>query len=75
MVKDKILEKIAEVSDADVAAVTDETKFSELGIDSLDMTEIAMELEDEFNITLQMSPELNTVGKLVAEIEKLMNEA
>ncbi len=75
MVKEKILEKIAEVSDADVAAVTDETKFADLGIDSLDMTEIAMELEEEFNITLQISPELNTVGKLVAEIEKLMNEA
>ncbi|MDE6657668.1 MAG: acyl carrier protein [Oscillospiraceae bacterium] len=75
MVQEKILELLAEATDVDTAEITAETAFADLGIDSLDLTEMAMQLEEEFDITLEMSPELNTVGKLVETVEKLIAEA
>ena len=75
MVQEKIIAMLAEATDTDAAEITADTKFSDLGIDSLDMTEMAMDLEDEFDITLEMSPELNTVGKLTEAVEALVAEA
>lgn len=74
MVQEKILALLAEATDTD-AEITAETAFADLGIDSLDLTEMAMQLEEEFDITLEMSPELNTVGKLTEAVEKLIAEA
>ena len=62
MVQEKIIAMLAEATDTDAAEITADTKFADLGIDSLDMTEMAMDLEDELGITLEMSPELSTVG-------------
>ena len=75
MVKEKILALLAEATDTDAAEITVETAFADLGIDSLDLTEMAMQLEEEFGIELEMSPELNTVGKLTETVEKLIAEA
>ena len=75
MVQEKIIEMLAESTDTDDSEITADTKFTDLGIDSLDMTEMAMDLEDEFGITLEMRPELDTVGKLAEEVEKLQAEA
>ncbi|MDE7093962.1 MAG: acyl carrier protein [Oscillospiraceae bacterium] len=75
MVKEKILALLAEATDTDPAEITAETAFADLGIDSLDLTEMAMQLEEEFGIELEMSPELNTVGKLTETVEKLIAEA
>ncbi|MDE7121237.1 MAG: acyl carrier protein [Oscillospiraceae bacterium] len=75
MVQEKILELLAEATDTDASEITAETTFADLGIDSLDLTEMAMQLEEEFSITLEMSPELNTVGKLTEAVEKLIAEA
>ena len=75
MVKEKIIEMLAEATDTDASAITMDTKFSDLGVDSLDMTEMAMDLEDEFDIEFTPSPEITTVGKLVEAVEKLTGEA
>ncbi|MBE6825559.1 MAG: acyl carrier protein [Oscillospiraceae bacterium] len=75
MVQEKIIEMLAETTDVDASEITADTKFADLGIDSLDITEMTMDLEDEFGITLEMNPELNTVGKLVAAVEALVDEA
>lgn len=72
MVKDKIIAMLAESTDTDASEITLDTQFSDLGIDSLDMTEMAMDLEDEFSIEFTPSPEINTVGKLIEAVEKLI---
>ena len=36
----------------DEVAVTRETRFAEIGLDSLDMVELVMELEDEFDVDI-----------------------
>jgi len=50
--------------------ITAESKFADLGIDSLDVTEILMKLEDEFGVTLEMDPSITSVGDLISKIEE-----
>ena len=70
-VQAKIIELLAEATDTDAAEITADTAFADLGIDSLDLTEMAMQLEEEFGIELEMKPEINTVGKLTEVVESL----
>lgn len=69
MVKEKVIEAVAELTGKDVSEFTDETKFADLGIDSLDITELAMNLEDEFGVELKVDASIATIGDLVAKIE------
>lgn len=70
MVFEKVAALIAEKIDCDVADIKPETKFEDLGIDSLDVTELAMSIEDEFDIEFEVSQSITTVEELVAEVEK-----
>ena len=70
-VQAKIIELLAEATDTDDAEITADTAFADLGIDSLDLTEMAMQLEEEFGIELEMKPEISTVGKLTEVVESL----
>lgn len=71
---EKIAELISEKIDCPVEEITGETKFSDLGIDSLDLAELAMNLEDEYSITLEMTSDIVTVDDLVKKIEALVGE-
>ena len=50
--------------------VTPETVLAELGLDSLDMAELVMGLEDEFEITLETDASIQTVADLMAKIQE-----
>lgn len=56
--------------------LSEETSLISLGADSLDMAEIVMDIEDEFDIEVPdgSEAELHTVGDAVALIEKLIEE-
>lgn len=69
MVFEKIQHLLVEKLDCDKADITPDTKFSELGIDSLDITELVMNLEDEFGVEIGMDSSLVSVSNLVAKIE------
>ena len=67
-----MLEKIKEIAadslGADVNTMTAATSFKEdLGADSLDLFELVMALEDEYNIEIPAEEltELNTVGDVI----------
>jgi len=68
-----MLEKITEIMrdhrGDDSLAVTEETSFADLGMDSLEMVELLMDLEDAFSVTLEPSPALKTVGDVIKAIE------
>ena len=49
--------------------VTPETVLADLGLDSLDMAELVMGLEDEFEITIETDASIQTVADLMAKIE------
>ncbi len=70
-VQEKIIELLAEATDTEASEINADTAFADLGIDSLDLTEMAMQLEEEFGIELEMKPEINTVGKLTEVVESL----
>jgi len=73
MVFEKVAEMLAEKVDCEVSEISAETKFSDLGIDSLDITELAMNLEDEFGVELKVDASIATIGDLVKKIESEKN--
>ncbi|MCD7860674.1 MAG: acyl carrier protein [Oscillospiraceae bacterium] len=74
MVFNAVAELIAERNDLDVSKITPETKFQDLGIDSLDTVEMLMGLEDKIGVEIELDQKVKTVGELVAFIESKMNQ-
>ena len=68
--KEKLVQILADYKGVDASEIKTDAPFSELGLDSLDVAELVMQIEDELDVTLEMSAAYNTVDKLVAYIEK-----
>ena len=60
-----IAELIAERNDSNPAEVTRDTRFQDVGIDSLDTVEMLMNLEDKIGVEVELSQKVETVGDLV----------
>ena len=60
-----IAELIAERNDSNPAEVTRDTRFQDVGIDSLDTVEMLMNLEDKIGVEVELSQKVVTVGELV----------
>lgn len=73
MVQEKVISAVADLTSKDAAELNAETKFADLGIDSLDITELAMNLEDEFGVELKVDASIATIGDLVKKIESEKN--
>lgn len=73
MVFKAISKLIAERNDCDASEIKPETKFEDLGIDSLDTVEMLMNLEDEIGVEIELDEPVETVGELVAFVESKMN--
>ncbi|MBE7051236.1 MAG: acyl carrier protein [Ruminococcaceae bacterium] len=69
MTLEKVKELLADHLEMDVAEITDETTFEDLGVDSLDTVEIMMEMEDEFDIEIKPAEVGKSVKELVAYID------
>lgn len=67
---EKVLNIVADHRDVDKSAVTPETTFSELGLDSLDMVELIMAMEEEFNTTIEMNNDIKTLGQAAALVDE-----
>ena len=68
----KVAEALAERRGTDPSEITAETKFADMALDSLDIAELIMDLEDNFNITIDISKVKGTVGDLVQVINEAM---
>ena len=74
MVFEAIAELIAERNDVDASTITPDMKFSDLGIDSLDIVEMIMDLESELGVELEMEDQsIATFGELADFIESKLN--
>ena len=69
MVFEAVAELIAERVECDVAEITMDSNFHDLGIDSLDTVELLMNLEDKLGISIELDQKIETVGDLVSFIE------
>ena len=75
MVFEKIAQILAEQLDANVETITAETKIAEdLGADSLDVVELLMSIEDEFDVEVpdEEIENVKTVGDVVDYIQAHM---
>ena len=68
----KIIEIIAEYQDRDVSEYTADQTFAKMGLDSLDLAELIIQLEDNLGIEVDLSPEYNTPEKLAKFIQSKM---
>ena len=68
--KDKLIEILADYKNVPASEIKTDVPFTELGLDSLDIAELVMQIEDELGLTLEMSIKYNTVDKLAAYIEE-----
>ncbi len=77
MIFEKLAALIAEQLGVDKNGLTPDTNFrDDLGVDSLDIVELSMALEDEFGIG-EMSEEdlasITTIGDLVAYLQRQLD--
>ena len=76
MIFDKVKEILSTQFDVDADSITPDTDIvDDLGADSLDLVDMLMSLEDEFNIGEvpdEMVEKIRTVGQLVTYIEESM---
>lgn len=68
----KIAELIAENKDMDLSNITMETSFDDMELDSLDVIEVVMAIEEAFGITLEIDENIKTVGDLVDRVDSLI---
>ena len=71
---EKICEIINEKMDIDVSEISKDSTFESLDIDSLDMVEIIMDLEEAFDVELEDAQDLKTISDLMAFIEQKQAE-
>ncbi|MCD7733330.1 MAG: acyl carrier protein [Oscillospiraceae bacterium] len=71
MVFDKIVAIIADQLDMEVSDITADSTFENLGADSLDVVDVIMTLEDEFDMEIpdEAIEGMKTVGELVKFVE------
>ena len=74
MIFETIAELIAERNECDVSEIKRETLFSDLGIDSLDVVEMIMDLESELGVELEVEDQkISTLQELADFIEAKIN--
>ncbi len=71
---EKLVSYAAKQLELDASEITPESTFEGLGIDSLDIVEMIMDLENELGIELDMEDQkITTFGELAAFVEAKMN--
>ena len=71
---EKLVSYAAKQLELDASEITPESTFESLGIDSLDIVEMVMDLESELGVELEMEDEkITTFGELAAFIEAQLN--
>jgi len=72
MVTEKIKNLLVEKLECDASKIENTTILTDLGIDSLDITELVMDLETEFNVEIELSENIKTIADLAQAVESKM---
>jgi len=73
MVFKKVMGMIAELKGEEDDTITSETALLDLNLDSLDIAELIMNIEDEYSINVDDRESIKTVGDVVNFIESKIN--
>ena len=68
--KDTIINIIAEYLGKDASEISTSETFKEIGLDSLDVMELVMQIEEELDCKIELSQEIDNIDKLCAYIEE-----
>ncbi|RKM56060.1 acyl carrier protein [Butyrivibrio sp. XB500-5] len=69
-VKGTIIRIIAEYLDKEESEIKSSDTFTDIGLDSLDIMELVMQMQEELDCKIELSQEITTIDKLVELIEK-----
>ncbi len=69
MIFEKVVKILVEATDCEASEIKMESTWEELDLDSLDTVDLLMELEEEFDVSVEMNENLKTVGDVVNEIK------
>lgn len=69
-----IAAKLADYKGIDVEAITLDSTFADLALDSLDIADLVMQIEDEEGIVIELDPEVKDMRSLVAKIAEAEKE-
>ena len=75
-ITEKVTEVIADKLGVESSQITTEARFTtDLGADSLDVVELIMDFEKEFNISIpdEQAEKIETVGQAIEYIEKALS--
>ena len=67
---EKITKILREYKSDDNLNVTEASTFEEMELDSLDLVQLVMDVEEEFGITIEMDSPITTVSELMEIIKK-----
>ncbi len=68
---EKLIEIVADYLGKDASEITTEETFQDMGLDSLDIMDLVMQIEEEFGVKLEITQEINNIEKLAEHIESL----
>lgn len=77
MIFDKLVELLSEQFSVEADTIQKDTSFEDLGADSLDIVELSMALEEEFDMGEMAEEDLaniHTIGDLVTYIKSKVGE-
>lgn len=69
-----IAAKLADYKGIDVNTITMDSTFEDLALDSLDIADLVMQIEDEEGIVIELDPEVKDMRSLVAKIAEAEKE-
>ncbi len=66
----KVADLLAQRKGTTADQITPDSKFQDLKLDSLDVAELVMDLEDAFSVTIEITKEMASVADLVKAIDE-----
>ena len=69
-VKETIVRIIAEYLDKDASEISTTESFTDIGLDSLDIMELVMQIQEELECKIELSQEITSIEKLAKFIEE-----
>ena len=69
-VTETIIRVIAEYLDKDPSEIKETDTFSEIGLDSLDIMELVMQLQEELDCKIELSQDITSIEKLAEYISQ-----
>lgn len=73
MIFETIAAKLADYKGIDVETITPDSTFESLELDSLDVADLIMQIEDDMGVNIELDPDVKDMKALVAKIEEAQN--